>query len=310
MPATSIRDLYIKDDDLLAGTHGRGFWILDDITPLRQWSAAQTVRPAAPAYLFKPATATRVDFDKNTDTPLPPDEPAGKNPPDGAIIDYYLKQPARGVVTLEILDRTGKVVRRYKSDEIAPPVGDENNTPAYWIRPVRVLSAAAGLHRFVWDSHYSPPAGYPKTYSIAATPHDTAADPSGPWAVPGTYTVRLTVSGRTFSQPLTVRMDPRVKTGLLALQQQFALARRVYDAMNALQRRIADAPDAEAKAGPQKIADELFALYPLTQENSAPPPPQTVRAIEAALARAGGASAPSRGNRIRNHLRTPSSIRP
>ncbi|MGH9407909.1 MAG: WD40/YVTN/BNR-like repeat-containing protein, partial [Vicinamibacterales bacterium] len=294
MPATSIRDLYIKDDDLLAGTHGRGFWILDDITALRQWTAAQTMGPAADAYLFKPETATRVDFDKNTDTPLPADEPAGQNPPDGAIIDYYLKGPAQGVVTLDVLDRAGKVVRAYKGDEVAPPIADEDNTPAYWIRPVRVLSAAAGLHRFVWDLHYSPPAGHPKSYSIAATPHDTAADPRGPWVVPGTYTVRLTVSGSTFSRPLTVRMDPRIKTNALALQQQFALARRVYDAMNALQRRIANAPDADAKSRAQKIDDEIFALYPLTQENSGPPPPQNVRAIEAALARAGLASAPSR----------------
>ena len=293
MPATSIRDLYIKGDDLLAGTHGRGFWILDDITVLRQWDVAQAFRPARnDAYLFKPATAIRVDWNKNTDTPLPPDEPAGQNPPDGAIIDYYLNAPTVDVLTLDVLDSAGNLIRTYKSDEIARPVQDDGNTPAYWIRPTRVLSAAAGLHRFVWDLRLAPPAGYPRSYSIAATPHNTPADPRGPWIVPGTYTVRLTVSGKPYSQTLVVKMDPRVRTGATALQQQFALAKRVYDAMTMVQKQIAKAPDADAKARAQRLADELAALYPLTQEDGVPPPPQTVRAIEAVLAGVGRIPAP------------------
>jgi photosystem II stability/assembly factor-like uncharacterized protein len=278
MPPTSIRDLYVKDDDLLAGTHGRGFWILDDVTALRQWDRPTGVR------LFKPATAIRFDWDKNTDTPLPPDEPAGQNPPDGAIIDYYLNTPATDVVTVEILDRPGKVIRTYRSDAAVQSVQDEDNTPAYWIRPARVLSAAAGLHRFVWDLHLAPPIGYPKSYAIAGTPHDSAADPRGPWVVPGTYTIRLTADGKTSSQLLVVRMDPRVKTGQVALQQQFALATRVYDAMNAVQKQITNAPNADAKARAQTLAAELLTLYPLTQEDSAPPAAQTVRAIEKLLA--------------------------
>src|SRR5206468_11874568 len=148
MPATSIRDLAIKDDDLVAGTHGRGFWILDGIAPLRQVKP-QTLE--ADAFLFKPAAAVRFQWNKNTDTPLPPDEPSAPNPPDGAIVDYYLKSAATGVVMLEIVDAAGKTVRRYASDEQASPVKDVGNVPAYWIRPVKTLSADAGLHRFVWD---------------------------------------------------------------------------------------------------------------------------------------------------------------
>jgi photosystem II stability/assembly factor-like uncharacterized protein len=282
MPATSIRDLCIKDDDLLAGTHGRGFWILDDIAPLRD--VGRVFRPGEKdVYLFKPSTAIRFDWDKNTDTPLPPDEPAGQNPPDGAIIDYYLKDPASGAVTLEVLDSAGKTVRRYASTDVAPPIHDEGNVPAYWIRPVRVLSADAGLHRFIWDLHYPPPAGYERSFPIAATPHDTAADPNGPWVVPGTFTVRLSVNGRSYTQPLVVRMDPRVKSGTIALQQQFALARRVYDTMNRIQTALDRATTQADKDAIGKLKDQLATVYPLTQEDSAPPPTQTARRIESLL---------------------------
>ena len=192
MPATSIRDLVIKDDDLIAGTHGRGFWILDGIATLRQIDAKTF---DAGAVLFKPGAAIRFEWNKNTDTPLAPWEPAGQNPPDGAILEYFLKQASSGPVTLEILDAAGGLVRRYASTDKAPEIRDEGNVPYYWIRPTRILSADAGLHRFVWDMHYPPPAGTTPSYSIAATPGDTAADPKGPWVAPGTYTVKLTANG-------------------------------------------------------------------------------------------------------------------
>src|SRR5437762_372387 len=255
MPATSIRDLVIKDDDLVVGTHGRGFWILDDITPLRQWppdadatrgsgagsGSARTdraARGAAPSaannndgvVLLKPQAATRVEWNRNTDTPLPPDEPAGDNPPDGAIIHYFLRQAATGLVSIEILDSAGTSIRRYSSDDKAVEIRDEGNVPSYWIRPSPIVSTNAGLHRFVWDLHVTPPPG-PKAYPIAATPRNTAPEPKGPWVPPGTYTVKLTVGGKAYTQPLVVRIDPRIRVAPIALQQQFTLSKRLYDAM-------------------------------------------------------------------------------
>ncbi|HEX8679251.1 MAG TPA: hypothetical protein VF683_04800, partial [Chthoniobacterales bacterium] len=143
MPATSVRDLIIKDDDVCVGTHGRGFWILDNITPLRQL-AADTRETA----LLKPQTAIRVRWNMNTDTPLPPDEPVGENPPEGAMIDYRLADGTTGEVTLEIKDGKGNVVRRYSSNDRLPQIdAKELKVPAYWVRPPQPLSAAAGLHR-------------------------------------------------------------------------------------------------------------------------------------------------------------------
>ncbi|PYR54753.1 MAG: glycoside hydrolase, partial [Acidobacteria bacterium] len=283
MPATSIRDLAIKDDDLVAGTHGRGFWILDGIAPLRQVKP-QTLE--ADAFLFKPAAAVRFQWNKNTDTPLPPDEPSAPNPPDGAIVDYYLKSAATGVVMLEIVDAAGKTVRRYASDEQAPPVKDVGNVPAYWIRPMKTLSADAGLHRFVWDLHYPPPPG-DKEYPIAATPHDTAPEPKGPWVLPGTYTVKLTANGRSYTQPLTVRMDPRVKTGVLGLQQQFALSKRLYDALVRIDERLRGGPPDPAMS---RLSREIAAIYGTIQEAPVAPPVQTAAAARDVLNRYDGST--------------------
>jgi len=227
MPATSIRDLIIKDDDVAVGTHGRGFWILDDITPLRQLN--QTAA-AAEAVLFKPQTTYRFKWNKNTDTPLPPDEPAGQNPPDGAIINYLLKLPASGPVTIEILDVAGKLVRRYSSDDPVQRV-DPNTfpVPLYWVRPPQSLSATAGMHRFMWDLHYAPIPGGQANYPIAATFMNTAPTINSPWVAAGQYTVKLTVNGKSYTQPLTVKMDPRVKTTAEGLAQQFTLSKALYD---------------------------------------------------------------------------------
>ena len=226
MPATSIRDLTIHDDDLVAGTHGRSFWILDDITPLRQMTAAVA---KADAHLFKPQTAMRIRWDKNTDTPLPPEEPGGQNPPDGAILYYYLKN-ASDSVAVEVLDATGKLVRRYSSSDPAPPP-EELTYPAYWFRPPQIPSAAAGMHRFVWDLRYTPPDVQRHDYPMTAVLHDTPREPRGPIALPGEYTVKLTVDGKSFTQPLRVKMDPRSKTSPAGLKQQFDLAMAVVEMM-------------------------------------------------------------------------------
>ena len=221
MPAISIRDLTIHEDDLVAGTHGRGFWILDDLEPLRQ------MKSVAGSTLFKPQRAWRFRWSKYSDTPMPPDEPAGQNPPDGAIIDYYLASPAQ-TVWLDILDAKGKVIRHYSNTDKADAPKDSGNIPWYWIRPPQVLSTAAGTHRFTWDLHYTPSSTRAQ-YPISAIPFNTAPAPTSPWAMPGTYTVRLTADGHEYRQPLTVRMDPRVKTPSEGLQQQFDLSMAVYN---------------------------------------------------------------------------------
>ncbi len=185
MPATSIRDLVIHDDDVVVGTHGRSFWILDDITPLRQLDAKVA---GSKALLFKPQVAIRVRWNTNTDTPLPPEEPGGQNPPDGALIDYYLKDAATGPVTLEILDAKGKLVRRYSSTDKPQTVDEKTLTiPSYWIRPPQVLSAAAGSHRFVWDLRYPPSEGRAGRgmYPMTAVHHDTPSEPHRPRSTDG-----------------------------------------------------------------------------------------------------------------------------
>lgn len=223
MPATSVRDLIIKDNDIAIGTHGRGFWILDNITPLRQFDSKNESR------LFAPQTAVRVRWNLNTDTPLPPDEPAGENPPDGAMIDYYLNKPAKDV-ELEIKNDKGEIVRRYRSEDKLPPVKDTNNVPAYWIRPPQDLSLAVGMHRFLWDLHYRPVPGIVPDYPIAAVYRNTAPISTAPWVLPGKYSVTLKVDGKPYTQPLTVKMDPRVKTSFAELQKQFDMSKRLYDA--------------------------------------------------------------------------------
>ena len=229
MPATSIRDLVIHNDDLVVGTHGRSFWILDDITPLRQINASVT---GSPVHLFAPQVAYRVKRNVNTDTPLPPEEPAGQNPPDGAIINYYLGSDPTTPVTLEIYDSKNQLVRRFASDDKPTPIKAEDYpvTP-YWFRPPQVLVAKAGMQRFVWDLKYAPPPAFGHGFPISAIYHDTPLDPLGPSVVPGTYTVKLTANGKTLSQPLTVKIDPRVSTSSTDLTQQFTLSLEAYRGM-------------------------------------------------------------------------------
>jgi hypothetical protein len=228
-----MRDLWIHDTDLIVATHGRSFWILDDITPLRQMTDSVA---HAGAYLFKPRMAYRIRRNTNTDTPLPPDEPAGENPPDGAIIDYFLGAPASGPVTLEVLDAQGKLVRRYSSSD-QPEVSEADlaktaTLPLYWLRQPKALSADAGMHRWVWDLRYPPPKTSRHGYPISAIPHDTPRFPLGPAVVPGEYKLRLTVDGRSFTEPVIVKLDPRVKTLPGGLEQQFRLETRLASLMN------------------------------------------------------------------------------
>ncbi|MDB6068737.1 MAG: glycosyl hydrolase repeat-containing protein [Pedosphaera sp.] len=228
MPATSIRDLVIHNDDVVVGTHGRSFWILDDITPLRQISEKVA---SADAFLFKPQLAYRLRRSVNTDTPIPPEEPMGQNPPDGAIINYYLKSDAANVV-LEILDKGGSVVRRFSSADKPEEINNgEQPYPSYWFRPAQILSAKAGMRRFVWDLHYPSPEGLPRSFPISAIYRDTPSGPLGPTILPGDYTVKLTVDGRSQIEKLVVKMDPRVATTAQGLAKMFAISMRAYEGM-------------------------------------------------------------------------------
>ncbi len=286
MPPISVRDLQVKDDticqcaDLVAGTHGRGFWILDDLTPLRQhaqWIAAQA---AHAAYLFTPEPALRIRFATNDPTPWPPEVPAGENPPPGALIDYYLSTNASSAVKLEILDAAGKIIRSYASDNQvvrgADPAADpaKYNTlcqqtptlpdcglPLYWPAPALPLSSQAGVHRFNWDLRFDPigeGGGRGGGGSNGAVPHRTYAAVNAPWVPPGRYTVRLTVDGKSYTQPITLRLDPRVKTPAAGLAQLATLTRQLYDGAaashaaydqaRALASQLSGASDADAAA--------------------------------------------------------------
>lgn len=226
MPPSSIRDLVVHENDLVIGTHGRSIWILDNIAPLREMAAA---RAAEKAYLFSPPQATRVRWNMFADTPLPPEEPTGQNPPDGAILDYYLAEDAREV-TLEILDANGDLIRKYASSD-EPEVVDSTSLPhpTYWIRPPQRLATESGQHRFIWDLRYEPPRGARRQFSIAAVYHNTPSGPHGPFVHPGLYTVRLTVDGSAYEKQLGVRIDPRVEINGADVQRQTEYSMRCYE---------------------------------------------------------------------------------
>jgi photosystem II stability/assembly factor-like uncharacterized protein len=211
LPPASMRDLAIHGDDLIVATHGRGFWVLDDITVLRQFNEAAA---QSGAFLFKPADAFAFPPPSENGTPQPKDEPFAENPPFGAMIDYYLKSPEPGPVRLEILDAAGQIVRRFSSDDkIAPPNPNTLNVAAVWIAAPAPLPAAAGQHRWVWDLRSNPTAGGgPRGGGGAGFAGGGPGGRGGAPIVPsGAYTVRLTVEGQTLTQPLTVKPDPRQK---------------------------------------------------------------------------------------------------
>ncbi len=237
LPATVVSDLTVHENDLVASTYGRGFWILDDVSPLRQARAVAASK--APAFFFKPSIASRIRWDNTQDTPLPPEMKTGDNPLEGAILDYYLASPADGDVTLTIADSAGHTVREYSS---VPPPEDPTmpNVPEYWLAPPTVLPKTAGMHRVSWDLRYAdPPAlnfGYTGTmldyreYTLSwhalpgQTPRSTLV---GPMVLPGTYTATLTVGGKSYSQPITVVQDPRVTVPPAALAAQLRLQQRM-----------------------------------------------------------------------------------
>ena len=259
LPATSVQDVAIHNDDLIVATHGRSFWILDDITPLRQTRGAEQ---AGRAWLYQPATAIRIDNDGFLGTPIPPEEPTAENPPNGAIIDYFLKTPAENV-KLEIVDAKRDLHRVFSADEKEPrrpsvPIADR------WFPKSQRLEKSPGMHRFVWNLAWG--------MNAAGDGEGERGTPRGPKAVPGTYEVRLTVDGKTLSQPLSIVMDPRSPATAQELEQQLKLGQQIYTEVLQCQRvareigsvkkQIADlqpqlAQHADLKANAEQISMEI-----------------------------------------------------
>ncbi|MDQ2865633.1 MAG: glycoside hydrolase [Candidatus Eremiobacteraeota bacterium] len=295
LPHTSVRDIIVKDNDLAIGTHGRGFYILDDIEPLRE--LAQHGAPAS-ARLYAPALAYRIRRDVNTDTPLPPEVPHGQNPPDGAVLDYDLPSAVMNV-SIVIRDSRGTIVRKFSSADVAPPP-IQFDKPAYWERPFTSPSADAGMHRFVWDLHEAPPHSVMTDLPISAVDHDTPRVPQGALVVPGRYTVELMAGGTSQSQTLQVVMDPRVTVSAGDLAAQYVMAHDAATLIDATHARMQaahkknDVKTAQTLGG---LNAELSGLLDLIDGADAPAPQGTTQAycrVSAAARKALGE--PSREN--------------
>jgi hypothetical protein len=288
----------VKDDsicqcaDLVAGTHGRGFWILDNLTPIRQAAEIAKAAAAHEAYLVAPAPALRIRYATNEPTPLPPEMAGGQNPMPGAILDYFLPHAARDV-TLEILDAKGVVVRTYSSkDPVVTPhpaldraaydkICQQNvnatfcGLPLYWPAPPVVFGASAGMHRVAWDMRLQPlpvddvnAAG--DVNATGAVPGRATLSESSPWAPPGLYTVRLTVDGKSMTQPITVKLDPRVKTPAPALAQLNTLTRGMWDGAMAARAAFAEARALSAKL--ESLSGSEAAAFKAAVDSLAPAP--------------------------------------
>ncbi|HEV2401153.1 MAG TPA: hypothetical protein VGS27_29740 [Candidatus Sulfotelmatobacter sp.] len=263
LPVTSVRDLVIHGDDLVVATHGRSFWTLDNITPLRQ---VKEVREAN-AWLYRPATAVRIDNAGFMGTPLPPEEPTAENPPSGAMVDYFLRGPADHV-ELEILDSRHELVRSFSSDPARhaqrPPVPIAER----WLSQPLPLEKSAGMHRFIWDLAWG------AELSDSGGEEGYAA-PRGPRAAPGTYEVRLTLDGKTLTRPLRISMDPRSTATPQDLAQQVKLGREIFAAwletrkalsqIQKMQKQLADLQprlpqNADLKASADIASDELKSI--------------------------------------------------
>jgi photosystem II stability/assembly factor-like uncharacterized protein len=270
LPVSSVRDLVIHGDDLVIATHGRAFWILDDIAPLRGWNEDATKQIV---HLFPPAHAIRIRRSENHDSPLPPETPVGTNPPAGAIFDYFLKSPAPGAeVTLEIRDQQDNLVCKFSSEDKASQPAEPPEFPKFWLPKFVALSNAPGMHRFVWDLRYTPPAALHTEYSMTAIIGvGTITEPQGPLALPGEYEVVLTSGGQIYKAALTIDLDPRVKIPREELVNQLELEQKLdialtkatdaaksiailRDQLKALHAHLNEKPDAKS------ILDEVDAL--------------------------------------------------
>jgi hypothetical protein len=230
LPTTSYRDAFIKGNDLVVGTYGRGIWILDDISPLRQMTGSA---PAEVVKLFEPGAAVRIRRNTNQNTPFPPEVPHSDNAPDGALITYYLASAPAGTITLDVLDSSGAVVRHLSSAPITPvKEAAAPPEPSFWLETPKPMPAHAGLNRINWDIRYDDPPAFSHSFEINANPGNTPASPEGPLALPGVYTIKLTVDGRSYTQRLTVRDDPRSPATAAALREMHGLHMKILQGMS------------------------------------------------------------------------------
>ena len=278
MPATSIRDLVIKDDDLVIGTHGRSFWILDNITPLRQITADLA---KSEAIFYKPQNPYKVRWNIYSDTPVPQEEAAGQNPPDGAIFDYFLKEKT-SEIALEIFDASGKSIRKFSSNDKHYKI-PEVNIPLYWIRPQTILSAEAGSQRFVWDMHYLP-LDEPASYPISATYMNTAPDATSPWVLAGNYTAKMTINGKIYTQTFTIKQDPRVKTSPEKMKQIHDMSMICYEAKQRISAKLEvqkeDGISRESEAKLNKLKGSFTSIFNILIDTDMPVTTQIIKALE------------------------------
>src|SRR5437773_1387669 len=232
LPNTSCRDVVIHGNDLVLGTYGRGIWVLDDISPLRQMTAGRPDGPTAGTYLFAPGEAVRVRRNVGNDTPFPPEVPHALNPPDGALIYYSLATKPAGAITLDVLDAAGTVVRRMTSGPVEPvKEAARPPEPNFWIAPPLQLPAEAGGNRTNWDLRADDPPAFSHSFEINANPGLTPPSPEGPLVPPGVYTLRLTVAGKSSTQPVTVVNDPRSPATVADVRAQYGLQTKIVAAM-------------------------------------------------------------------------------
>ena len=258
LPTTLFSDIAIHDNDVIVGTYGRGIWVLDDIAVLRQLSPGST---SAPVHLFKPSNAVRVRRNVNYNTPFPKEEPQAPNPPPGAIIYYSLGAKPSTDIAIDVLDARGGVVRRMSS---APPraVRETARPPmeSFWLAQPRGLPANVGLNRTNWDLRYDPPPAFAHSFEFNGNPGVTPMAPEGPLALPGVYSIRLTVDGKHYTQPLTVERDPRSRVSRAAVAAQHALVMRLYSGLEATWtdfKPVAELRDAVAKMAPGDTVSEV-----------------------------------------------------
>jgi len=285
LPTAWVTDLLVHDNDLVAATQGRAIWMLDDVTPLREVSAGLSRQSA---HLFAPERALRVHWNNNRDTPLPPETPEGKNPPEGAFIDYWLGPQVKGPVTLDIRDGKGALVRHFSSADEPEPLKADRYFAKDWIAPPQLLSAAPGMHRFVWNLRYERPDAIAYDYSIAAVwGRGVPLDPQGAFVLPGTYTVTLAANGTKYNAPLVVAEDPRIPAinadlaASLALSQKIAVALAQVSAAYREQAAIRKALDARFPKS-RKTDAAMLALCASLRAKPAPGQP-TFESIAAML---------------------------
>jgi hypothetical protein len=275
LPNTSYRDIQIKNNDLVVGTYGRSFWILDDISPLRQMTpeiASEKV------HFFKPGDAWRVRRDVNGDTPFPPEVPHGENPPPGALLYYWLGSKPSGDITLEVLDAAGHVIRHMSSAPVAPIPDSMQTIPEFWKEVVRAMPTEVGTNRINWDMRYDHPPTFSHGYGqqMGAVPFETPWTPEGPLAPPGTYSLKLTVDGKSYTQSLTLKNDPRSPATAADIAAQHALLTKLYDGSK------------EAWAGYEQVTAMRSAVGELSGSNPPAAADSAIKALSAKLASVGG----------------------